>query len=88
MKRVNLDFSEQYLVRLDRMVEATGLKTRVAVFRSALALFEWYLRVRKKGGSVRVIYPDKTESELEFLIPGLEEQPSSGAAADRAAAEG
>ena len=42
-ERLQFDFSQEALERLDRMKEQTQVATRAEVVRNALRLYEWFL---------------------------------------------
>ena len=59
-----VDFSEESLKKMERMIEDCGFSTRKDsrrdLINEALSLFEWVIKMRKNGYMIGAMDPDKT----------------------------
>lgn len=60
-------FSSEALKKLDELLLASGLKTRVEVLRSALGLYDWYLEEMRGGWKIQLVNGD-TVRKVEFKL--------------------
>lgn len=65
--RVTLDLSPQGFDRLNAMVEASDLRTRVDVIREAIRLYDYMLESALKGYTFSQTSPEGTVEKLVFL---------------------
>lgn len=80
MTRINFEVEESHARYIDELVESTGLKTKVALFNTALSLFGWAVRERTLGKAIcsrDIRTGDITEIEMPGLpaLPSIEELP-------------
>jgi metal-responsive CopG/Arc/MetJ family transcriptional regulator len=65
-QRVQFDFSQEALKRLDEMQERLGAPTKAEVVRNALKLYEWL--INEIDPSSTIVIQDK-EDKVQFRIP-------------------
>lgn len=67
--RVQLDFQEKDLERVDDSIDELGLSTRAELFRGGLRALFWMAEKRKQGCTVAAITPGGRclEPEFDFL---------------------
>jgi hypothetical protein len=68
--RVQFEFAEDKVKELDMLAKRLGFTTRVQLFNSALALFEWAVREREAGRIIASIDEVK-QTYKEVDMPGL-----------------
>ena len=65
--RLNFDFSQESLEKLDEIANAIGAPTRAEVIRRALKLFSKVVEFEKTGATLVVEKPGERPRELTFL---------------------
>lgn len=63
-KRVQFDFSEQSLEKLDEIVKQVNAATRAEVIRRALTLYTEILEAKKRGAEIHFLETDGTHVKL------------------------
>ena len=69
--RVQMELPEDSIEKLDRLREATGLRTPKELFENALALFSKSVEQSQAGWRVAFIDPER-DRYREFSMPALE----------------
>lgn len=65
--RVQLDFAPKAYVRLTKIVEDGEFASKADAIRTSLAVLEWYLLVKSKGGRTLAQYEDGTVESVELI---------------------
>ena len=65
-RRVQIDFSSTAFARLEGIREHSDAQSNAEVVRSALRLYDWFLRQRDEGYEVRLVKGDE-ERAVELL---------------------
>lgn len=68
-QRLQLEFAEAALLRLDELAEATGCATRAELVRRALEAYDYLLEARQRGGVVLLQLPDGRTHEVIVPVP-------------------
>ena len=67
--RLQLDFTEDGLNRIDKLRSALNAKSNAEVVRTAVRLLEWFIAHEKAGDKVYVVDSDnKTQRQVELII--------------------
>lgn len=69
--RIQLDLDEAGVRLLDKLKEATGLRTHKELFNNAVTLFEWAVNQRRDGRIVASL-DEVSENYKELQMPVLE----------------
>lgn len=68
MKRVQLDFNEEFFEELELLQKETNFSTRKELFDNAFTLFQWALDEVKKGNKVGS-FNDGEDDFTEIMMP-------------------
>lgn len=71
MIRVQLDFPEERIEDLNKMMKTTGLSTRKDLFNHALTLFNWAIIERQKGRLIGCVDEDEQRFK-QIMMPAIE----------------
>ena len=64
--RVQLDFSVQAFEKLQELKQLTDARSNAEVIRSALRLYEWYVKTRRDNYQVQIAKDDQVQV-VQFL---------------------
>jgi hypothetical protein len=70
-ERVQFDFSEETLQRLDEIMKKTGAATRVEAMRNALRAYDWLVDFRPEDSIKVTRKSDKDEEKDEEIVSAL-----------------
>jgi metal-responsive CopG/Arc/MetJ family transcriptional regulator len=70
-ERVQFDFSEEMLQRLDEIVKKTGAATRVEAMRNALRAYDWLVDFSPEDSIKVTRKSDKDEEKDEEIVSAL-----------------
>jgi hypothetical protein len=76
--RVQVDFSEERVAELEKLMRLCGLNTKKELLNNALTLFEWAVREVTKGRAVASI-DETTDRYRELHLPALQYAAHHGA---------
>ena len=67
--RLQLDFTEDGLNRIDQLRTALNAKSNAEVVRTAVRLLEWFVSHDKAGNKIFVVDPEtNTQRQVELII--------------------
>ena len=69
-KRLQVPITDEQLAEIDALVSRSGLRTRTALFDSALCLFDWAIDQSAKGRSIAAV-DDDDGTFYEITMPAL-----------------